>query len=179
MSDVVTLAEIERLCWHLSGWSVDQRSVDELLAAIRLYAHSVVPLAEAVATASDPVPQEPVCAPASTEPDPEHPEPEREAHSGTRRADWKGELTVRVVIGGKSSRRGPMTPLERAANDVSDSKKRRTCRKCSTDQPLTEFMRNSRMTGHRKTVCRTCENTRKREARAQARAQAQVQAETA
>lgn len=194
MSESVSLADIERLCWRLSGWTVEQESVDRLLAAVTAYAGggsagvvrrdaaddsgwqgARAPLAvldEAQAATRSPqgapgAPEEP-CAGDSVPGDPSGPE------GGVQRLHLTGTLTlvcqgacppVKPAASKRSKPRARQTP----AVDSAVPEATRTCRTCTTVHPITEYPRDSRGLRGRKSVCRECENTRKRESRRAAR----------
>jgi hypothetical protein len=64
------LERLEKLCWHLSGWQVDQCSVDRLMTEIRAYVQTHTPEASAMLAVRLPEAlQEPVTAEPSP-PDP-------------------------------------------------------------------------------------------------------------
>lgn len=164
MSAPVTLADIERLCWHLSGWSVQQQDVDRLLAAIEAYVQGI--------GADIPAPDEPAPA-VQTDDASEDSTPQVQVPAADA-VHWRGELTVRLVMPRARAPKGervPMTEAERAMGDMRDAGRRRVCRKCRTEQALTEFVRESRFDDRRKWACRTCERARKRAARAARKAQ--------
>lgn len=171
----VSLADVERLCWHLSGWSVEQRSVDELLTAVQAYAGSTgvessgaaAPLG--VGGAGGPQaphgPSADLSVTDETQAPP--PGPQTGVQGVVPRLHLTGTLTL--ICPGKSGARPrkraePRTPLKITV-DGAVPEDTRTCRKCRASQPIAEFIRDSHGLRGRKTVCRTCENTRKRDTR--------------
>lgn len=156
MSGITTLADVERLCWHLSGWQVDQRDVDALLAAVRAYADGAghgAPSSglEGGAGAAQPSQEASGGGDASGEPS----NPSREAQTAAQGEGLEGAyvLTVTRVDRPQPGRR----------TDTAGGK--RTCRKCGKRAPLENFNKDAHSPGGRKTACKTCENERKRNAR--------------
>lgn len=136
----VSRADIERMCWVLSGWRVEQRAVDELLAAIDAHIQGAGG------------PQTGVQAPcggclASCEG-----EPVDGPQEGTEPAPAPEPVRVRTVYAAD--------PEERV----------RTCRKCKITYAIETFSRDRTSPGGRKTACTPCENKRKREHKAAQRA---------
>jgi hypothetical protein len=149
MSEITTRSDVERLCWHLSGWSVEQRSVNRLMAAIDAYAAGV-PLADAVAE-----PDGGVQAPAEPSAMLETPAAVIGPQNGAQGIEGAYMLTLTRVD--TPARTGP----HRDSGDGG-----RTCRKCNERKALTEFNLDPHSPGGRKTACKACENKRKRDARA-------------
>lgn len=156
MSESVSLADVERLCWRLSGWQVEQRDVDALLAVVQAYArgagHGALSLGlEGGAGAAEP-PQEALGEPAATGEPSTAP---RQPQTGTDGPGIEGAyvLTVTRVDRPQPGRR----------TDTAGGK--RTCRKCKKRAPLEEFNKDAHSPGGRKTACKSCENERKRTAR--------------
>jgi hypothetical protein len=127
------LERLEKLCWHLSGWQVDQCSVDRLMTEIRAYVQTHTPEASAMLAVRLPEAlQEPVTA------EPSPPDP----------------------IVPQESTRGRVRPMVPGGDGPS-----RTCRTCHGYWALEEYDRDTKGVGGRKSVCRLCENRRKRERR--------------
>jgi hypothetical protein len=185
----VTRDDIKKLCWHLSGWTVEQRDVDALLNAIDGYSGGC-----GASCASRPglpggtgeaVPA--LTAPAETtagEVDPQHAYAPETAAQPFR---FDGTITVRLVCDAHEPLStqtatepdaGPVTehePVAHAAPVVPDTTRvchKRHCEVGTAPQPITEFARNAKGGEERKYVCRTCENKRKREWRTQRRKRA-------
>ena len=57
-------------------------------------------------------------------------------------------------------------PVHPSAQTHAEGAPGRTCRKCAAHKPLGEFTRDSNSAGGRRTVCRDCDNERRRTARA-------------
>jgi hypothetical protein len=184
--NTVTLADLERLCWHLSGWSVDQRSVDELLAAVEAYAQGRASSAGALVALRGPGtpegPSEPSAAPSATQETPGPVNgPQEGAQGATPRLHLTGTLTL--VCEGHGQPAKPKQPKQRTAPvpppaggrpkvlATPGDRDARVCRTCADRQPLTEYARDPHGPKGRKTVCRTCENNRKRAGRQRRAAQ--------
>lgn len=160
-----TLADIERLCWHLSGWQVEQRSVDALLKAVAAYA-GYGPAEEAVTAPASPLGLEggageavspaesPVAPPAAAE----SPEPVNVPQTVTQRIEMTGTLTL-VCPGVCGGARAMVSEAEFGV---------RTCTACGREQPLDQFHRKTKDRPTRRHQCRTCEAARKRGLRAAA-----------
>lgn len=175
------LAVIERLCWHLSGWQVEQRAVDELLAEVRAYAHGVessgagAPLAYGGAGA-----QEAAVRPVESLTAPDGPVETSKATSGPHMPVQRIHITGTITLAGPRKRAQSKTarakPRKRqwAVPDPRDlvPEDTRTCRLCGTTHAITDYARDTHGTRGRKSVCRTCENLRKRDARRAKRAAA-------
>jgi hypothetical protein len=150
----VTLADLERLGWHLSGWSVEQRALDEFLAAVEAYARGEVTRALALRSEKGPgeaqTPRGPsadlVAVGEATE---ALAAPQTAAQSIPPRIEVTGTLTLVCSCTG--------TP------PVSGEVKR--CAKCGNRKPVEAFSRDAKGEGGRRYACRDCENRRKRESR--------------
>lgn len=169
MSETVTLADVERLCWSLSGWKVEQRDVDRLLAAVTAYAGYGPDEAVMDAPAQEPEeaaerPAEPLVAdqaPQGT------PDTLSGAQGGVQRLHVTGTLTL-VCTGAHPpaalpprAPSGRFIPLPRAGEVTGY----RVCGKCHQSRPVEDFSRDAKGNGGRRYACRDCENTRKRESR--------------
>lgn len=199
MSESVTLADIERLCWRLSGWTVEQESVDRLLTAVTAYAGcAAVPGATGPggapgrwqgASAGLAVVDETQAAVESPEGAPEAPgeplagdrapEGAQEREEGVQRLHLTGTLTLVCqgacppVKPAASKRRKPRARKAPGAGSAVPEDTR-ACRKCGVVHAITEYTRDTRGLRGRKAVCRECENRRKRDARREARKQQQA-----
>lgn len=169
MSVSVSLADVEKLCWHLSGWRVEQRDVDALLVAVTAYAASHAggaPRAGLEGGAGDATtPAEPLSAPPV---DPETPEPAPGPQTDAQRVHVSGSITV-VCTGHCGQRRRRRTRPTEAVRDTAPEGYR-ICRICGEMRELEEFRRDASSPGGRRTGCRDCENARKRMLRAAERA---------
>lgn len=173
MSESVTLADVERQCWHLSGWQVEQRDVDQLLVTVQAYAGvegasaSVVWPVEGGEDAQD----APVAAL-----DPEVDAGDAEAlpapQAAVQRVEVVGRLTL-VCECRTAPRKEPRTPL-RPTLDGAVPETVRECRTCERTHPISHFSRDSHGRHGRKSVCRDCENLRKRNSRRAAVARAKA-----
>jgi hypothetical protein len=183
MSETMTRGDLERLCWHLSGWRLDQRSVDRLLAAIDAYA-SGAGLSAEVPSLPEPEPQEAAQAPEGVRgASADHvvideiPEavsgPQEGAQGVVPRLHLTGTLTLVCACQSQpDTRKAPATARARPKTLATpDDPAARVCRTCMDRQPLSEFFRDPHGPQGHKSVCRTCDNLRKRTARQQ-RAQA-------
>ena len=143
----VSRADVERMCWVLSGWKVEQRAVDELLAAIDAYIRGAggpqtgvqAPCGGCLASGEG----EPVSGPQTDAQDRAEPVAEPVKPKAA---------TVRPVYA--------INPHERV----------RTCRKCHVTYEIAMFSRDRSSPGGRKSACTPCENKRKREHKAAQRA---------
>lgn len=179
MSDAVSLADVERLCWRLSGWRVEQRDVDALLAAVESYARS----AGAMARETCEVPREPGAQAggpqgAVSEPEPVHERPAEPSVMPEPSQTVNGPQTgvqSRAIAETLSLDEGayvltvtrvakPVPPV-RTPSRPDPSPGTRTCRKCGITYPLEKFSRDKTSKGGRKTACTLCENIRRRDAR--------------
>lgn len=190
MSESVTLADIERLCWRKSGYQLDQRFVDELLVAVTAYAGygagvephgegaSALPLAEedAHGYAADLVitdetqavrPAEPPVAPPVTA---EPAEAVTAPQAGVQRVELTGTLTLVCTppcAAPHKPAKGVPAPRVEVPVDTGSTVPQgaRKCRKCPKVYPLEHYARDPHSPQGRRTACRDCENKRKREAR--------------
>lgn len=149
MSIGVTLDEIERLCWSLSGWRVEQRDVDALLRAVQTYAGHGAD-GQAVRASQDRSPLSATDEPSGSAIAPQ---------AGVQGIRLDGLYRVTLTPAGVQSIRRVSTvhlpdPDERV----------RTCRKCGDTLPITMFSPDRTSRGGRKTACTPCENTRRRNA---------------
>lgn len=165
MSEVATRADVERLCWMLSGWRVEQRDVDRLLEAVDAYASgAVLPQSaqeadggtESASEASEPVP-------VTVEPSTALNVPQT-AVQDAGGIEGAYVLTVTRVQRPEPGKR----PLPTPRADLTEPE--RTCRKCGVTYPIENFNRDCHSRGGRKTACKPCENTRRRDARRTERA---------
>lgn len=166
MSESVTLADVERLCWHLSGWQVDQRDVDQLLAAVQAYVatdHSgaAAPLAAGGTGAEETSQGAPEPSP-DVSPQGDLPQAVPAPQAGVQRIEVTGTLTL-VCAPAPRQRSEPRTPLRTTLDGVVPETVRE-CRKCHSTQPIDQFVRDSHGLRGRKRICRMCENKRKRDA---------------
>ena len=164
----VTLADLERLCWRLSGWSVEQESVDRLMAAVEAYASGGRISADALVASSGPGAAE---SPRGPSPDlvvmDETPAPEIGPQRGVQGFPLSLEITgTLTLVCGCTPPRPAMRPKAVVAGPPSPDV--RTCRKCGDQQAITEFFRDVKGAGGRKSVCRTCEAARRRVQRSKA-----------
>jgi hypothetical protein len=183
------LASIERLCWHLSGWNVEQRDVDRLLAEIQVYAAGAGSSGAAAPLASggegaEMAPDAPLSAAEAPTGPVEPSGPVEEAQAPVQHVHVTGTLTL-VCPGGHApaaqpashKRQAPRTrrrvpaaqrrrqPASPDTHDPTQPEDYRTCRQCQESKAIGEFVRDVHGRRGRKTVCRDCENTRKRTAR--------------
>lgn len=159
---VTTRGDIERLCWRLSGWQVDQAAVDRLLLAVDAYVAGAPVPAEIPAQESAPASQEPVTAPVAQEPARLVVEPDAAVQG------FEGAYVLTVSRIDRPEPQG--RPLPRADTE----EPMRKCRKCGTVYPIQMYNRDPYGRGGRKTACGPCENKRKREARRLSRAAART-----
>jgi hypothetical protein len=150
----VTLADVERLCWHLSGWSVEQRSLDELLASVEAYARGEVTRALALQPGEGQgearTPRGPSAALVIVDEATEAlAAPQTATQSIPPRIEVTGTLTLVCSCTG--------TPP--ASGEV------KRCAKCGNRKPVEAFSRDAKGEGGRRYACRDCENRRKRESR--------------
>jgi hypothetical protein len=175
MSERVVLADIERACWQLSGWRVDQRSVDRLLTLVSDYAR-----AEGGAVAAAPLPgleaatetaERPAAHTAQGQTGDAPAEPVTGPQEGVQRLHITGTLTL--VVAQPEQRKRP--PRARKSADETEETER-MCVKCRRTLALKEFGRHTKGRTGWRTSCRECENTRKRDARRAKRAAERAQA---
>lgn len=163
---VVSRGDIERLCWRLSGWRVDQASVDRLLLAVDAYvAHAPLP---AEARPDVPAQSPPLAAQEAVTP-PAVPEPVQavaEPPAAVQSIEGAYVLTVSRI----DRPEPPQKPVPRADRE----EPMRKCRKCGTVYPIQMYNRDPYGRGGRKTACGPCENKRKRDARRISRAAAKA-----
>lgn len=176
-----TLADIERLCWRLSGWQVDQRSVDELLKAVTAYAGYGPDQSPGVGAegsgAAAPWPGGGVgeaerpfeSLPAPDAPD-DVPDPVNGLEGGVQRLHVTGTLTL-VCSGTHVSVPGGAVALQ-LAPVVEDPEMERVCRECGEAKPLDAYSADRRGRNGRRRLCRECDNARKRDRRAEQKAAA-------
>jgi hypothetical protein len=177
MDHTVTLADIEGLCWRLSGWRVEQRDVDRLLASVRAYAAApgTEPCPCTVRTYL--APTEPVSAltgPARDTPAPFTVAP-RLAASQAPAEPARCAEPVKDAEADPDLPRGAIRaprPMRRAGMGPG-----RTCRQCKERWALEEYARDIKGVSGRKTVCRACENVRNRERRKEQRARQRAERE--
>lgn len=164
MSETVTLADIERLCWKLSGWTVEQRSVDRLLSAVRTYAGYGTDAGPHVEGAS-------ALAVEGGEGEPETrrgpsadlvlmddmPQAATGPQTGTQRIELSGSVTL--LCARPARKRTWAVP----AGPVPEGS--RACRTCGAVHPFEHYGRDAHSPQGRRTACRDCENKRKRMAR--------------
>lgn len=155
MSEITTLADVERLCWRLSGWQVEQRDVDTLLAAVTAYAgHG--PDAQpqgAGALAVDGgagAAERPAGATQGASASLDASEGGSGPQTGIQRLHVTGTLTL-ACTGHQAA------PL---------SGQRKLCPKCGNRKPIEAFSPDTKGINGRRYACRDCENKRKREGRA-------------
>jgi hypothetical protein len=172
MSKIGSLADVERLCWSLSGWQVEQRDVDRLLDAVRLYAGSSGAAAPLVvegggAEKAADGPSEPLAPPVGT---PEPPDPTEEAQASVQRLHVTGTITLVCTDTCHRLTRGRAAPAKprksRPVHDPSVPEETRACRLCGDVQSIAAYHVDSHGLRGRKSVCQACENKRKRDARA-------------
>lgn len=181
-----TLGDVERLVWRLSGWEVEQVSLNAVLKAVRDHAeaHGVVCDCAAHpgmdAHMPPQAPQEAVYAPLTPMETPAAPQAPAEAQAPVQRVEVSG--TVTVVCGcaqgaGGTPQAPPVrqvraAPAHSAARPMKEAGAGpgRVCRKCGHRWALEEFARDRKGPDGRRTACRACENTRRREADQAARA---------
>lgn len=158
-----TLADIERLCWHLSGWQVDQRSVDALLKAVTEYAGygpdepgqdsgAGAPWSEGGAGGAV-RPAESLSGPSAAD---DTPEPANGSQNGVQRVEVTGTLTLVCPGLHMPISVGPV----QAPQLVPEGKRR--CTRCGGVQDVDQFFRKSSSGDGRRSVCRTCDAARKR-----------------
>lgn len=171
----MTLGDIERLCWSLSGWQVEQRSVDTLLSAVRAYT------AEAGRGGQDGVTGAPGSPARATVTD-ESVLADFVAQGGVQGPDLEGTyvLTVsRVVSPGRPRRikvqRNPPLDVNTSGDMGVSGETERTCRLCGHTYRIEKFSRDKSSPGGRKTACTPCENIRRRDQR-RARRQRETEA---
>lgn len=180
MSEITTLADVERMCWRLSGWQVEQRSVDTLLAIVDAYARGVVlPAEDRRGLEGGAGEAEP---PAETLPPPdvavEIPEPAAELQTDAQSRDLEGAYVVTVTRIERPDPEPEDEPEATGQGDGSDldaylappEERVRTCRKCGLTFALAKFSRDKSSRGGRKTACTPCENIRRRDERRAKRA---------
>lgn len=164
MSGTRTLAPVERRIWRETGWRIEQRAVDRILAEVRAYAAD--PAEEPCpctreATYSDPPPGETPQRPAQGRTAPPM------AEDTTPRAETRqtaAQSPLGRVTNALPARSGShWTP--RPMREAREGEESRTCRTCRQAWAIEEFSRDTTKSGGRKNVCRTCENTRRRDAR--------------
>jgi hypothetical protein len=160
MSETVTLADIERLCWRLSGWTVDQRSVDDLMTAITRCVGPETDQAPRAGLGGGEGEAEPVHErPAEPSAPVDAPEAETAPQTDTQRLHITGEITV---VCRHVCERGAVVPR--------DGETHRDCNGCGKRRPITDFHLKRRGRTTRRRVCRDCEAQRKRDQRAAAKA---------
>lgn len=179
MSEIVTLDDVERLCWTLSGWQVEQRDVDRLLVSVQAYADAATGSSGAAAPlvvegdgaqeATD-GPVQPLTPPAGT---PEPPEPSQKAQGAVQRIHLTGRLTL-ICPGVHDA---PPCLREHVVPTGPDPEGTRRCRACGRVQDLAEFSRDSHGREGRRSTCRECNNLRKRDAK-RAKRQAVLEAQS-
>lgn len=175
MSDVVSPADVERLVWRLSGWQVDQRSLDVLLTSVQQYARwcaETGSVAEWVPAGPPPEDAAPEQAPqeaaqGGVEPSgqdagaQEAPTPVAGAQTGAQ--DGAGMLAEGAYVLTVTRIARPERAADVPRADGVESV--RTCRKCGVSYPITSFHRDKTSRGGRKTACIPCENMRRRDER--------------
>lgn len=172
MSESVSLADVEQLCWRLSGWKVEQRDVDRLLTAVRGYAGTENGGAPAVCSGG--CAGAPERAVESPEPPPapvESPTAPTEALAAVQHVHVTGTLTLAWPPGWPPAPQAPAlrTPQRRPERPVvMDGTKH--CHKCERTLPVERFARDKKGHGGRRARCRDCESQRKRDARVQQKA---------
>lgn len=172
-----TLADIERLCWHLSGWQVDQRSVDALLKAVAAYAgygpgeesqssDAAAPTLEGGAGEAVRAP-EPLVAPTPAD---DISEPVKAPQAAVQRVEVTGTLTL--LCPGLHTPPDParIPPPRKARIPGDPHESQRRCGKCERTLPVEEFARDAKGRNGLRYACRDCENTRKRESARRVRA---------
>lgn len=169
MSERASLADVERLCWHLSGWQVEQRDVDRLLAAVQAYAQGAeAPAVPAVLAVEEQAPADGAERPAEGTTPPDAAEEVYEVTGGAltpvQRVHVTGALTL-VCSGGCTPPKKVTKKSRPVADDPAVPEDWRQCRKCGGAQPIDHFVRDTHGPRGRKNVCRDCENLRKRNAR--------------
>lgn len=181
---VVSLGDVEQLCWRLSGWQVEQRDVDALLSAVTAYGEGASGLRPGLGggTGEDTPCETPVSAPEppaqAAEAVPacvESPQAVAGAQPGVQRIELhvrvSGSLTLHAADAARPVRSPgalrestgrfaarPRTPLDQATGT-------RRCSKCTKTRPLDMFSRDAKGSGGYRYACRDCENKRKREAK--------------
>lgn len=166
MNECMTLERIERLCWTLSGWQVEQRSVDTLLSAVQEYASAAGrTVGQGGATGA---PESPARASVTDE----SLLAKFVAQGGVQSPDLEGTyvLTVsRVVSPGRPRRDRSQgsAPLDvnTSAESGESEETERTCRLCGHTYRIEKFSRDKSSPGGRKTACTPCENIRRRDQR--------------
>lgn len=155
MSEGTTLGDIERLCWTLSGWQVDQRDVDRLLSAVQAYAAAG---AAEVSGSAAVCPQEASAQPPVAD---ESVQVVADAHRGAQTIliDGACVLTLtpltRTPLVVTPPRNRPQTTYTVPAADLYEP--RRTCRTCARTKDIQDFNRDHHSPGGRKSQCRDCE----------------------
>jgi len=186
----MTREGIERLCWRLSGWTVEQRAVDKLLGAVDAYVAGMAPQGGALVTeAGESAPEGAREASADLVPADDTPAAEIAPQGGAQRFELVGPVTLVLCHGQCSApaaapdavpdplwQREPHPGRDLTGRFVPQPRATVTgigkeCSKCRLVKPLDDFSRDAKGNGGRRYACRDCENQRKRAAR-QARARA-------
>jgi len=171
MSESATLADVERLCWHLSGWQVEQRDVDQLLAVVQAYGSgggsaAAPQLAGGGLEGAEP-PAEDLRAPSASE---EAPTPLAGPQAPVQRVEVTGTLTLKCSGACGRSRRAARKAAGRPLRvpsppAIAIPETVRTCRACGRTQPIDVYGRDAHGLRGRRSCCQDCENARKRDMR--------------
>lgn len=153
MDKGVSLDDIERLCWRVTGWKAPQRAVDDLLSAVRAYIEG---------EGAPPLPQALTRAPVAS------PEPIAVKITGTFTGvlspghDADTPRTLRLTPqSGPGTKQPRKRTRPRPPSVIDPDEKRRTCRRCERTYDVLEYARDTHGLRGRKAVCRLCENARK------------------